>query len=237
MAPLDNSNNIIHGLDMLQSDDNLFTVSDVANHDTSANSVAHSDPAMPIHVLGQGSAPTFAEVSIHEGAVFFQVYFETIHPRYPFLDVEECSRGYQDWRMGEIFLSSTDAWRSYLVKMARETVSSSSQPRALSNIFAVGSLLRQAKLDGFTRQQHHNLMLQAQADQTILTDHSYKPLVRLQSMLLYAIHALHGESTPRLGHIIGVAMRFAVMKGFHRLVHDGTAETAMAIKAWWCIYM
>ncbi|GJD00217.1 fungal specific transcription factor domain-containing protein [Colletotrichum higginsianum] len=221
MAPLDNSNNIIYGLDMLQSDDNLFSVSDVANHDTSANSAAHSDPAMPIHVLGQGSAPSFAEVSIHEGALFFQVYFETIHPRYPFLDVEECSRGYQDWRMGEIFLSSTDAWRSYLVKM----------------IFAVGSLLRQAKLDGFTRQQHHNLMLQAQADQTILTDHSYKPLVRLQAMLLYAIHALHGESTPRLGHIIGVAMRFAVMKGFHRLVQDGTAETAMAIKAWWCIYM
>ncbi|EXK77153.1 hypothetical protein FOQG_18130 [Fusarium oxysporum f. sp. raphani 54005] len=225
MAPLDNSNNIIHGLDMLQSDDNLFSVSDVANHDTSANSVAHSDPAMPIHVLGQGSAPTFAEVSIHEGALFFQVYFETIHPRYPFLDVEECSRGYQDWRMGEIFLSSTDAWRSYLVKMAREA------------IFAVGSLLRQAKLDGSTRQQHHNLMLQAQAEQTILTDHSYKPLVRLQAMLLYAIHALHGESTPRLGHIIGVAMRFAVMKGFHRLVHDGTAKAAMAIKAWWCIYM
>lgn len=104
-------------------------------------------------------------------------------------------------------------------------------------IFAVGSLLRQAKLDGSTRQQHHNLMLQAQVDQTMLTDHSYKPLVRLQAMLLYAIHALHGESTPRLGHIIGVAMRFAVMKGFHRLVHDGTAETEMAIKAWWCIYM
>ncbi|KAH6697634.1 hypothetical protein F5X68DRAFT_257763 [Plectosphaerella plurivora] len=221
IAPLDNSNNIIYGLDMLQSDDNLFSISDVANHDTSAPSVAHSDPAVPIHIPGQGPAPTLAEVSIHEGAVFFQVYFETIHPRYPFLDVEECSRGYQDWRMGGIFLSSPDAWRAYLVKM----------------IFAVSSLLRQAKLDGSTRQQHHNLMLQAQADQTILTDHSYKPLIRLQAMLLYAIHALHGESTPRLGHIIGVAMRFAVMKGFHRLVYDGTAETAMAIKAWWCVYM
>lgn len=87
------------------------------------------------------------------------------------------------------------------------------------------------------RQQHHNLMLQAQADQTILTDHSYKPLVRLRAMLLYAVHALHGESTPRVGQIIGMAMRFAVMKEFHRLVQDGTAETAMAIKAWWCIYM
>ncbi|EEU33727.1 uncharacterized protein NECHADRAFT_89214 [Fusarium vanettenii 77-13-4] len=223
MAPLDNSNNTIYGLDILQSDDNLFSVSDLANHDTSTNS--QSDLAMPIHVLGRGSAPTFAEVSLHEGAVFFNVYFETIHPRYPFLDIEECSRGYQDWRMGEISLSSTDVWRCYLVKMAREAVSPSSQPRTLSN------------LDGSTRQQHHNLMLQAQADRTILTDHSYKPLVRLQAMLLHAIHAMHGESTPRLGHIIGVAMRFAVMKGFHRLVRDGTAETDMAITAWWCIYM
>ncbi|KAM0234320.1 hypothetical protein ACHAP5_010134 [Fusarium lateritium] len=221
MGPLDNSNNIIYDLDMLQSGDNLFSISDMANHDTSTSSVAQSDPAMPIPFLGRGPAPSFAEVSIHEGAVLFQVYFETIHPRYPFLDVEECSQGYQDWRMGGISLSSTDAWRSYLVKM----------------IFAVGSLLRQAKLDGSTRHQHHNLMVQAQADQTILTDHSYKPLVRLQAMLLYAIHALHGESTPRLGHIIGVAMRFAVMKGFQRLVDDGTAETAMAIRAWWCIYM
>ncbi|KAM0283690.1 hypothetical protein ACHAO9_009618 [Fusarium lateritium] len=175
MAPLDNSNNIIYDLDMLQSDDNLFSISDMANHDTSTNSATQSDPAMPMHFLGRGPAPSFAEVSIHEGAP--------------------------------------------------------------AQIFAVGSLLRQAKLDGSTRHQHHNLMVQAQADQTILTDHSYKPLVRLQAMLLYAIHALHGESTPRLGHIIGVAMRFAVMKGFHRLVDDGTAGTAMAIRAWWCIYM
>ncbi|KAF6830344.1 hypothetical protein CPLU01_07399 [Colletotrichum plurivorum] len=218
MAPIDNSNNIIYGLDILQPDENLFSVSGVANPDARVNSVAPSDPTMPTDVLGMGSAPTFAEVSIHEGAVYFQIYFETIHPRYPFLNVEECSRGYQDWRMGGLFPSSTDAWGSYLVKM----------------IFAVGSLLSQAKLDGSTRQQHHNLMLH---DQTILSDQSYKPLVRLQALLLHAIHALHGESTPRVGHIIGVAMRFAVMKGFHRLVQDGTAETAIAIKAWWCIYM
>lgn len=79
-------------------------------------------------------------------------------------------------------------------------------------------------------------MLQAQADQAIVTDSSYKPLIRLQAMLLYAIHAMHGESTPRLVHIVGVAMRFAVMKRFHCLEYDGTAETTMAIKTWWCIY-
>ncbi|KAG4433625.1 hypothetical protein IFR05_010901 [Cadophora sp. M221] len=218
MAPLDASNTMIYSLDMLQPEGNLYSVSDVANHDTTTNS------AMPEPILDQGSTPTFAQVSVHEGALFFQVYFETIHPRYPFLDVEECSRGYQDWKTGEIFTPSSDPWRSYLVKMACEA------------IFAVGSLLRQAKLDSSTHQQHHNLMLQAQADQTILTDHSYKPLVRVQAMLLYAIHAMLGESTPRMVHITGVAMRFAVMKRFHCLVYDGTAETAMAIKAWWCIY-
>ncbi|KAM0309504.1 hypothetical protein ACHAPQ_012569, partial [Fusarium lateritium] len=68
MAPLDNSNNIIYDLDMLQSDDNLFSISDMANHDTSTNSATQSDPAMPMHFLGRGPAPSFAEVSIHEGA-------------------------------------------------------------------------------------------------------------------------------------------------------------------------
>lgn len=124
MAPLENSNNVVYGLDMLQPDENLFSISDmdVANHDANANTVARSDPAVPIHGLGLGSAPTFEEVSVREGAVYFQVYFEVIHPRYPFLDVEECSRGYQDWRMSGFFPSSTDAWESYLVKMARETL-------------------------------------------------------------------------------------------------------------------
>lgn len=121
MSPLDTSNNMIYSLDMLQSEGNLFSVRDVANYDTATNS------AMPVHVLGQGSAPTIAEVSIHEGALFFQAYFETIHPRYPFLDVEECSKGYQDWKTGEIFTSGSDAWRSYLVKMACGAASSSFQ--------------------------------------------------------------------------------------------------------------
>lgn len=55
-------------------------------------------------------------------------------------------------------------------------------------------------------------------------------------MLLYAIHAMHDESTPRLVHTIGVAMPFTVMKRFHCLEYDGTAENIMAVKIWWCIY-
>jgi hypothetical protein len=118
----------MYDLNMLQSEGNLFSVNHVADHDTITSS------ATPVHILGQGSAPTFAEVSVYEGALYFQVYFEAIHPRYPFLDVEECSRGYQDWKTGEIFMSGGHAWRSYLVKMAREAAWSSFQPRALSNI-------------------------------------------------------------------------------------------------------
>ncbi|KAM0193557.1 hypothetical protein ACHAPI_007626 [Fusarium lateritium] len=221
MAPLDNSNNIIYDLDMLQSDDNLFSISDMANHDTSTNSATQSDPAMPMHFLGRGPAPSFAEVSIHEGAKNAAEGIKTggwAESPCPAL------------MPGDLTSSKWHVKQSLLLPNPELYLMS-------AQIFAVGSLLRQAKLDGSTRHQHHNLMVQAQADQTILTDHSYKPLVRLQAMLLYAIHALHGESTPRLGHITGMAMRFAVMKGFHCLVDDGTAETAMAIRAWWCIYM
>lgn len=122
MTPLDNSHNMMYGLDMLQSEDSLFFVSDVPSHHTTTSPVVQSDPAvMPAHISDQGSAPRFADVSIHEGALFFQVYFEAIHPRYPFLDVEECSRGYQEWKTGsDSFVSTGDAWRSYLVKMACE---------------------------------------------------------------------------------------------------------------------
>ncbi|RSL83870.1 hypothetical protein CEP52_016602 [Fusarium oligoseptatum] len=59
MAPLDNSNGTIYGLDILQSDDNLFSVSHLANHDTSTNS--QSDLAMPVHVLGRPPIETESE--------------------------------------------------------------------------------------------------------------------------------------------------------------------------------
>ncbi|KIV89630.1 hypothetical protein PV10_07016 [Exophiala mesophila] len=223
LAPLYTPNNMLYDLDLLQQEENLFSISHippVSHRDTTTSPVAASDTTVPVQSLSQATAPTVAEVSINEGACFFQTYFETVHPRYPFLDVEECSRAYQDWKTGDIFISSGSAWSSYLVKM----------------IFANGSILRQARLDYTTRRQHRDLMLQAQADQSIMTDSTHKPLIRLQAMLLYAIHALHGESTSRLVHIIGVVMRFAVLHRFNRLVNDGTDETIMSIKAWWCIY-
>ena len=117
MAPLDASNSMMYDLDMLQSEGNLFTVNHVADHETTTSSVTS---ATPVHILGQVSAPTFAEVFMYKVALFFQVYFEAIHPRYPFLDMEECSRGYQDWKTGSIFMSGGDAWRLYLVLFPRE---------------------------------------------------------------------------------------------------------------------
>lgn len=80
-------------------------------------------------------------------------------------------------------------------------------------------------------------MLQAQAEQSIMTDSTYPPLARIQAMLLYAIHAIHGESTSRVVHIIGVVMRFAVLHRFHCLQDDGSEEANLKIKAWSCIYM
>jgi hypothetical protein len=97
-------------------------------------------------------------------------------------------------------------------------------------------ILQQARLDHTTRRYHRDLMLEAQTEQSIMTDSSYAPLVRIQAMLLYAIHALHGESTSRIVHIIGVVMRFAVLHRFHHLHNDGSPTARMKIKAWSCIY-
>ena len=120
LAPLYTPNNMLYDLDLLQQEDNLFSISHippVSHRDTTTSPVAASDTTVPVQSLSQATAPTVAEVSINEGACFFQTYFETVHPRYPFLDVEECSRAYQDWKSGDIFISSGTAWSSYLVKM------------------------------------------------------------------------------------------------------------------------
>lgn len=120
LAPLYTPNNMIYDLDLLQQEENLFSISHVpavSHRGATTSPVTASDTTVPVHSLSQATAPTVAEVSINEGACFFQTYFETIHPRYPFLDVEECSRAYQDWKTGEIFISTGNAWSSYLVKM------------------------------------------------------------------------------------------------------------------------
>ncbi|KAM0426121.1 hypothetical protein ACHAPT_008752 [Fusarium lateritium] len=167
--------------------------------------------------LGQPTAVTTADVSIREGASFFQTYFEIIHPRYPFLDVEECSGAYLKWKTGEIDTCNDKGWSMCLLKL----------------IFANGAILQNAWSD---RRQHQEPTLQAYVEQSIVSNSSFKPLARIQAMLLYAFHALHGENTSRVIHITGVVMRFAISHHFNCLRHDGSNETDMKIKAWWSIY-
>jgi len=62
-------------------------------------------------------------------------------------------------------------------------------------------------------------------------------MVRLQAMLLSAMHALHSESTARIAHISGAIMRFATLHGFHRLVDLGDEDSLMKIRVWSFAYM
>ncbi|KAL5593041.1 hypothetical protein FOBRF1_012143 [Fusarium oxysporum] len=190
--------------------DNLFSIS----QQPSANEANYSTDTM--RSLDPSMAAVVTDISVREGASFFQTYFKIIHPRYPFLDVEECSTAYIKWKAGEIATCGNNAWSTCLLKL----------------IFANGAILQHAWSDNRTRQQL-GLILQ---EQNIISDSFLKPLARLQAMLLHAFHELHSESTEPVVHIVGVAMRFAIFNGFHRLTNDGSYEIEMKIKAWWCIY-
>lgn len=206
--------------------DNLFSISqqppaDEVNYST--DTTRSLDPSI---------AAVVTDISVREGASFFQTYFEIIHPRYPFLDVEECSTAYIKWKAGEIATCGNNAWSTCLLKLVRTLSTSPSQTHQHKQIFANGAILQHAWSDNRTRQQL-GLIFQ---EQNIISDFFLKPLACLQVMLLHAFHELHGESTERVVHIVGVAMRFAIFNGFHRLTNDGTYEIEMKIKAWWCIY-
>ncbi|KAG7420585.1 hypothetical protein Forpi1262_v016227 [Fusarium oxysporum f. sp. raphani] len=206
--------------------DNLFSISQPPPADPANYS------ADTTHCLDPSIAAVMTDISVREGASFFQAYFEIIHPRYPFLDVEECSTAYLKWKTGEIATCSGNVWSMCLLKLVRTLSPSSSETHQHGQIFANGAILQHAWLDNRTRQQQE-LILQ---EQNIMADSSFKPLARVQAMLLHAFHELHGESTARVAHIVGVVMRFAILNGFHCLTNDGTHETDMKIKAWWCIY-
>ncbi|KAF4442023.1 hypothetical protein FALBO_17305 [Fusarium albosuccineum] len=198
-------------------DENLFSITQPPPRQVT-NPVDHgSYSADTAHCLDPSADASMTDISAREGASFFQTYFEIIHPRYPFLDVDECSTAYLKWKTGEINTCNDKSWSLCLLKL----------------IFANGEVLQHAWLDHTTRRRRQELTLQ---EQNIMADTTFKPLSRVQAMLLHAFHALHGENTARVVHITGIAMRFAVMHGFHSLTDDGTAEMDMKIKAWWCIY-
>lgn len=209
--------------DFLHADENLFSISQpppIQRTPVTSTTEGASQPGGAAQTLNRSVAVTMAGISINEGASFFQTYFEILHPRYPFLDVEECSGAYLKWKTSEIASCDDKGWSTSLLNL----------------IFANGAILQQAWLDHPTRRQHQEIMLKAHAEQSIITDSSLRPLSQIQAMLLYAFHALHGESTSRVVHIVGVAMRFAILHRFHAIRHDGSEETDMKIKAWWCIY-
>ncbi|KAJ4209702.1 hypothetical protein NW759_013347 [Fusarium solani] len=217
LPPIHSPGNTALTLDFSYQDENLFSIAQQPATQLSNSVDPGSYTADTPHPLDVSADATMADVSVREGASFFQTYFEIIHPRYPFLDVEECSTAYLKWKMGEIRTCNDKGWSMCLVKL----------------IFANGAILQHAWLDHTARRQRQELAVQ---EQTIIADASFKPFGRVQAMLLQAFLALHGENTERVVHIVSVAMRFAILHGFHCLTNDGTHETDMKIKVWWSIY-
>ncbi|KAH7121517.1 hypothetical protein EDB81DRAFT_952249 [Dactylonectria macrodidyma] len=198
-------------------DENLFSITQPPPTRATNPVDPESYSADTTHPLDTSADASMTDISVHEGASFFQTYFEIIHPRYPFLDVEECSTAYLKWKTGEINSCNGKSWSLCLLNL----------------IFANGAILQHAWQDHTTRRQRQEFTLR---EQSIIADSTFEPLSQVQAMLLHAFHALHGENTGRVVHTIGVAMRFAILHGFHSLADDGTAETDMKIRAWWCIY-
>lgn len=159
------------------------------------------------------------DVPVLVAASFFRTYFQSIHPQYPFLSIQECGEWYTEWKLAGSGVSLS-AWPAFFVKM----------------IFAIGALI-QTKSDNAPMYQHQDLKAQAQSEDIIIRSTKSSPLRRLQGMLLSAMHALHSESTARISHISGAIMRFASLHGFHRLVDTGTEESNMKKKVWSCAYM
>ncbi|RDW66646.1 hypothetical protein BP5796_09395 [Coleophoma crateriformis] len=155
-----------------------------------------------------------AQLTIPAAASFFNIYFQAIHPQYPFLSLPDCGNWYQEWKSTPD-KTTLRGWPGYFVSM----------------ILAIGSLVH-SKGSELADLQHKELRTQAQMEQAIVTDIVTTPLIQLQAMLLSAMLALHGESTSRIAHISGAIIRFATMHDFHNIVNDGTDESILKIKAW-----
>ncbi|KAI9742374.1 MAG: hypothetical protein M1818_003907 [Claussenomyces sp. TS43310] len=174
-----------------------------------------SDTAMPASILS--TQPD--QIPTATAASFFRTYFWYIHPQYPFLNLKDCGDWYLEWKTAPP-AAPIRGWPAFFVKM----------------IFAIGSLI-QSKSDDAPRYQHQSLKAQAQAEQAIIADSKSTSLIRIQAMLLSAMHALHCDSMSRITHISGAIMRFASLQGFHLLEDTAGEENQMKIKAWSCAYI
>jgi hypothetical protein len=120
--PISSPRNTIFDFDLSYQDENLFSITQPPAIQGSqlTNPVepeSHSTGAA--HSITQSTAITMAGISTSEGASFFQTYFEIVHPRYPFLDVEECSGAYLKWKAGEIATCNDNGWSVCLLKLVR----------------------------------------------------------------------------------------------------------------------
>jgi hypothetical protein len=104
-------------VDFSLADDTLFSVSQ-PHLMQRAQDMSATQGSTP---LSGGMQPlnrtNMADISIGDGASFFQTYFEMIHPRYPFLDVEECSGAYMIWKTGQLASCNDNGWSMCLVKL------------------------------------------------------------------------------------------------------------------------
>lgn len=177
------------------------------------------------------------DIPLHAAASFFRTYFTVIHPQYPFLDTKICSDYYIAWR-NSLPNNTLVGWPAFFVKMVHSTTCQTKCfILTFSQIFALGSLI-ESKSDNSPYFKHQNLKSTAQAEQSIMTDSTSTPLIRLQAMLLSAMFALHAENTWRIAHISGVIMKFASLHRFHRLNRDmQDPANLMAIRVWSCAYV
>jgi hypothetical protein len=114
--------------DFSHTDENLFSISQlppIQRTPVTSTTEGASQSTGAAQTLNQSAAATMVEISISDGASFFQTYFEMIHPRYPFLDVEECSGAYLKWKTGEIASCNDKGWSMSLLKLVPTLFASS----------------------------------------------------------------------------------------------------------------
>lgn len=190
-------------------------------------------PILPVQPVARHEG--MDEIPTATAASFFQTYFQFIHPQYPFLSIKDCGDWYTEWKMAPANCPIS-GWSAFFVKMVCNIPRPTLQTADILKIFAIGSLI-QSKSDNAPRYQHQDLKSQAQSEDAIIRSTKSLPLVRLQAMLLSAMHALHSESTARIAHISGAIIRFASLHGFHHIVDMGDDESQMKTKVWSCAYM
>lgn len=81
----------------------------------SASQLASSLPIQRM-IIPKSDGPE--DIPTATAASFFRTYFQSIHPQYPFLSIQDCSNWYNEWKMAPPHNPLT-GWPAYFVKMVR----------------------------------------------------------------------------------------------------------------------